>query len=355
MAEPNEEPKPAEEKVETPPAAEEPKPEEKVEDPKPAEEPKPEGTPAKDKDPLEMTPDELEKRENELLEKGEEPPAEEKTEEKSEEKPDKKAEKPEEPEKKEEETPPEPRYDKDGNLITGDPLKDTQARLTREIEEKKRLERELADKKFEKFERLTPEKKDELKYDDPDAFEQYLEDERAYDQHEADKITAELLDAHEQNTNNVVEFVATVNGLDPSRERDSILSELRNPESEATKLMMGLNDHLEKNIRPDRLIRSKDENGNDVEYPLYSKEKLHLAYNAVYSEKIQSEMAKSIREKTLADIENAANGGSKLDRVESSASGPSSGQKTPEEYSQEEIFYMTPDQLEKLEKQYTPG
>lgn len=324
--------------------------EEEVKEPEEKEEELPES-------PYEMDPDQLDKTIEKMTdeETGEIKEPEIKTEEEKEAEAEAKAEAAtaEEEKKKEEESTPEKKYDAQGHEITGDPLRDTQAALQRERDKRVEMERKLEEERFKGFEKLGTDDEDLLKEEDPDGYLVYKERERDYEKHTADLLDDDINEAHKVNRDSVIDFMAGQLELDSAKpgDQERIISLLRNPDSEESQMMMKLDNFLSDNMKPVKTVKVSDKDA----IPVYSAEQLATAHKIIYHDKIIADREKVVREATLTKIETAEKGGSHFDRLGKTDDSRPAGGKKIDEYTQDEIYNMTEDQLETLSKQVDTG
>lgn len=296
-------------------------------------------------DPHEMTPGELDKAEDEMIddETGEikEPEKE----------PEKKEEKEEESEK-EPEKEPEKKFDADGNEITGDPLRDTQASLQRERDKRIEAERKLKEERFKGFEKLNDEDEDILKDEDPEGFLVYKESEKDYDKHKGELLDDDINTAHSTNRDSVIKFMSGQMELDPDKpgDQEKIISYLRNPESKESKMMLKLDNFLSTNVKPVKVVKVSETDA----IPVYTSEQLNLAYKTVYHDEIVTNKEKQVREATITKMEEASKGGSHFDRLGKSED-KAIGQKKIDDYTQDELYLMSEDELDLISKQVDTG
>ena len=260
---------------------------------------------------------------------------------------------------------PEERINKHGEKITGDPLKDTKAALTRSQQEIAELKKQLRENELksrersvEGFKKLSESELQDLKVDDPDGYIEYVLAEKAHEQNLSDldsfkkeseeaekKASEELLSAQQveattEMRNNIVDFISDITG----KTSEESLELLSNRDSNEYKLIQEMDQFVVENLTPQKIVG---------DMPVYNARQLKMAYNAIKMDDIVSGARKSAREEVVNAIDNASKGGSHFDRLPSDNSGNKG--KTIDQYSQDEINAMTYDQLVQLEKEFKTG
>ena len=225
--------------------------------------------------------------------------------------------------------------EKSEEAITHDPLKDTKAALTREQQKRAELERELAEikkqmheERIRGFEELTADELDELKYDDPDAYVDYMLRQREIEQSKKSYEIDAMADRQRKQYREIERF-AEAQGVDvKSNEK---LSEFLESDRFRT-----VDKFVTENFRP-----SQD--------GLFTVSQMDAAWKALFVDDIVQSKAAKIREETLSSIEKAKNGGSKLDRIPKSADSERS--KPVSELSIEDIDNLTEKQVDEVLKE----
>lgn len=231
----------------------------------------------------------------------------------------------------EEETEPEPEKP-EGK--TGDPLKDTKAALTREQQRRAELERKLAEmeerlrqlQKPAEFEELTEEELEELKYDDPDAYVQYMLDKERYEQQKQEYEAQTQQVIFQRQANELAEFAQDI-GVNINDQAK--LQEFLNSDD-----MKTLAQFVTDTMKP-------DENG------IYTKDRLAAAWKALkfdteVQRRAQEEKQKAAQQ-TVEQIQRAQKGGSALDRV---GRGDTTPPKTFNQMTPEEIDQLSEEEVE---------
>ena len=230
---------------------------------------------------------------------------------------------------------PEPKVNKNGEPIEGDPLKDTKAWATKLAEENKKLKAELEERRrkelshgLEDFEVLTDEEFAELADEDPVAARDYMRRETVYNQrHEQikqlddQKARAAQDEIYNRTVANVTDFASKI-GI-KQQDFDKFVD---SPE------FIGLTKYVAENFKP-------GDNG------VYSADQLLRAHKYLNYEK---EVAKAIatgRSRAVNDIVNAQRTGSRLDRMPGGGTIDSTRPRKLEQLSQDEILRMSDAQL----------
>lgn len=258
-----------------------------------------------------------------------------------------------EPEKSEEEQPDEPRKDKHGNIITGDPVKDLKAELTRTQQERAELRRRIAEIEKEKelrsstgdFKELTADELEDLKYDDPDKYAEYLISKREHDA-KKESIEGELSHLRKEQAldmlrGNLGAFVKDRLGVDA----DKLKEELKNESSEIRQTLLDLDKFMTENFVPQKVVDG---------IPVYSTQQFDIAYRAMNPDKLEAQLRTQAREEVLAEIQRAGSGGSHLDRIHKTDNNGARSKK-PDDYTAEEINQMSESEVEQLFSQFDYG
>ena len=224
-------------------------------------------------------------------------------------------------------------------------LKDTQTELTLSTMSNKKLQDEfdkLDKEKFEllekqhklsleSFEKLTDKEAEDLKYDDPDKYIEYRDQERLHNLKETEfqdsKKEVVRQQAFDSQQDEILKFVRTVKGIDTNDE--AALTEYL--KSEEWK-------NLDKSMVDENSSFRANATG------VFSAKTMKIALGEMTSEQKEADLISSTRKKTLDSIENAQNGGSKLDQV---AQEPNDNKpKTLESLTNQDISNMQPEEVE---------
>jgi len=264
-----------------------------------------------------------------------------------------------EPVKEPEKEPDQPvKLDKNGNPITGDPLKDTQAELTRskqEIAELKRrqleYEQKLAQLDKDQLEAIKPQKElteeelDDLAVVDPKAYGQYLLNQERYKNQVAqlqqrEEQLAYQRQAEVQSTlrSNVSSIIQQGLSFNPETESEKARELAQTPEYQAWDTFVSNNMRF-------------DNRGLPV--PM-DKEFLEMSFNHFFRNKIgQADQSKSKQQgyvEAIRNVQKAATNGSPFDRQ------PTQPQDNPGKrfltVDQDDIDSMTPDELDSALKEF---
>ena len=222
---------------------------------------------------------------------------------------------------------------------------DAQAELTRVSLDNKNLQErfekvekekfELLEKQhklsLESFEKLTDKEAEDLRYDDPDKYIDYREQERLHNLKETEfqdsKKEVVRQQAFDSQQDEILKFVRTVKGIDTNDEA-ALTEYLKSEEwKNLDKSMVDENSSFRANAAG-----------------VFSAKTMKIALSDMTSEQKEADLISSTRKKTLDSIENAQNGGSKLDQV---AQEPADNKpKTLESLTNQDISLMAPEEVE---------
>jgi len=228
----------------------------------------------------------------------------------------------------------EPKLNKNGEPIEGDPLKDTKAWATKLAEENKRLKAELEDRRrkdltsgFEDFEILTDDEFEMLSEEDPVAARDYVRRETEYNRRQGeikqlDQARAASVqdEVYNRTVANVAVFAQKI-GVNETELNKFIES----PD------FLHLTQYVAKNFRP-------ADNG------VFSPDQLMDAYKYLNYEKALAKARTSGRQVAINDIIKASGTGSRLEKIQSDGGNTTRPRKL-ENLTQDEILKMSEAQL----------
>lgn len=243
--------------------------------------------------------------------------------------------------------------DTDEAAATQKRVKDMHAEITRQQQANAELRRRIQEmekqaelNKSSNFKELSPEELEDLKYDDPDKYAEYLISKR---EHEANKASIEGELSHLRKNEAVNELRNNLTAFAQKRLKvanaDELKKQLGDTESETRKTVEALNEFMNENLNPVKVVDG---------FPVYSEQQFDIAYRALYNDKLESQVRTQAREEALAEIQRAANGGSHFDRMGANGNGGARSKKI-EDYTAEEIYNMSESELDQIEKQFELG
>lgn len=231
-------------------------------------------------------------------------------------------------------------YDKHGNKITGDPLKDTKSALTRAQTEIANLKKELQQLKeskeaerFEGFEVLTDEELATLREESPEEAEEYEKEYAEYQEfqqkREYNRLATQwniILDA----TADLLEFHTGQRfDIDPSIPFQQQPAEVQKFIAEVIK---------------EKIDPYITQNYQRTEDGLYTKDQILAAHRVLFHDDYINKAKSGLREQVLDDIKRANTGGSDLDRIPKT--GGKDALKKASELTPEEIASMTEEEVD---------
>lgn len=250
------------------------------------------------------------------------------------------------------------KLDKNGNPITSDPLKDTQAELTRskqEIAELKRrqieYEQKLAQLDKDKLEAIKPQKEltedelDDLAVVDPKAYGQYLLNQERYknqvaqlQQREEQLAYQRQIEVQSTLRTNVSSIIQQGLSFNPETEPEKAKELVKSPEYQAWDTFVSNNMRFDNRGLP---------------IPI-DKEFLEMSFNHFFRNKLrQADQSKSKQQgyvEAIRNVQKAATNGSQFDRQPTQ---PQDNQgKRLLTVNQDDIDNMTPDELDSALKEY---
>jgi len=263
-----------------------------------------------------------------------------------------------EPENNEPPEPEQPKLDKNGNPITGDPLKDTQAELTRAKQENAELKRrqlefeqKLSQLDKDRIETIKPQKEltdeelEDLAVVDPKAYGKYLVDQERY-KHQVEQLQRreeqltyqKQLEVQNQIKTSVSSLIQKGLGFNPETDSDK------------AKELVGTKEYQEWDAFVSSNLRF-DDRGMPVPVDTNL---LEMSFNHFFREKIgQTNQTKSRQQgynEAIQSVKKASTQGSVLDRQPTPPAEDNS--KRILSLNQDDIDSMSPDELDSALKEY---
>lgn len=234
-------------------------------------------------------------------------------------------------------------------------IADQKAEITKLQQDRAKSAKEEQDAEWKGYEPPNDEDLDLLYDEDREAYDIAVEKQKRYETYLETKAHEQVADAHNENSDAVLSFLADQKGAELNdATRAELIKALKTEGSDEVKLIQELDDYLSANIIPvKRVSVGKDDKGNEQFLPVYSKEQITAAYNLLHFNDIIKSREDKIRTEAAQKIADAASGGSAFDRMESPGPGDVT-QKKPNEYTQAEILMMDEDTLKHVDKQYNP-
>jgi len=234
-------------------------------------------------------------------------------------------------------------------------IADQRAEITRLQQQRAQQAREKEEAEWVGYKKPTEEDLDVLYDEDREAYDLAVDKVKRHDEYLNTKAHSEVENAYNDNKNAVFGFLAAQKKVELNdATRAELMKTLENKDSEETKLILEMDDYLQKNFAPiKRVAIGKNDKGNVQYLPVYSQEQITNAYNLLHFNDIIKSREETIQAQTLEKIKKAGVGGSAFDRMEPPGPGDITAKK-PEDFTQAEVLNMSEEQLGHVAKMFNP-